>query len=291
MVEYFYHKLSHNGRVKCLRRIFMKKYLTIGEVSRIMGVGIKSLRYYDRLNILKPAYVDPENGYRYYTREQLPTVDLIILFIDLGIPLREFDRYTDGRGRVDLKALLKTGEASARRHIAALKGKLIKMERISRALENGELHRSEEHPYTRRIEARHALVAPWPAGKESAEAVAHIMTDLYFRSCEAGLTALYQSGVVYDYSGGKPERWLYLETLEKAVRPDFRLFPGQEYLCAMATAGDEPLAALKLDRAFTGTVIAEDQPLQGTDTAGCIEFQTCYEQSGGWYEKILEQRR
>lgn len=73
----------------------MKNYLTIGEVSRLKGVGIKSLRYYDRLGILTPAYVNPENGYRYYTREQLLKLDLILLFIELGIPLREFNRYTD----------------------------------------------------------------------------------------------------------------------------------------------------------------------------------------------------
>ena len=37
----------------------MKEYLTIGEVSKMKGVGIKSLRYYDRLGILKPAYINP----------------------------------------------------------------------------------------------------------------------------------------------------------------------------------------------------------------------------------------
>ena len=49
----------------------MKEYLTIGEVARIKKVSIKSLRYYEHIGILIPEKINPENGYRYYSREQL----------------------------------------------------------------------------------------------------------------------------------------------------------------------------------------------------------------------------
>ena len=47
----------------------MKKenLLSIGALSKQTGVHIKSLRYYDSLGILRPAYVDPCSGYRYYS--------------------------------------------------------------------------------------------------------------------------------------------------------------------------------------------------------------------------------
>ena len=38
----------------------------IGEFSRIVGVTIKALRYYDDIKLLSPAHVDEDNGYRYY---------------------------------------------------------------------------------------------------------------------------------------------------------------------------------------------------------------------------------
>lgn len=38
----------------------------IGEFSKIIGVTIKALRYYDEIKLLSPAYVNEENGYRYY---------------------------------------------------------------------------------------------------------------------------------------------------------------------------------------------------------------------------------
>ncbi|WP_272509083.1 MerR family DNA-binding transcriptional regulator [Clostridium ganghwense] len=45
----------------------MKEYFSIGETAKINNVSIQALRLYDRMGLLKPAYVDPENNYRYYT--------------------------------------------------------------------------------------------------------------------------------------------------------------------------------------------------------------------------------
>lgn len=68
----------------------MKKdnLLSIGALSKQTGVHIKSLRYYDSLGILRPAYVDPSSGYRYYSLQQIPVVDAIQLCVDLDIPLK-----------------------------------------------------------------------------------------------------------------------------------------------------------------------------------------------------------
>lgn len=51
--------------------------LTIGEFSNICKVSAKTLRYYDEIGLLSPIMVNPENGYRYYTVEQLETMLLI----------------------------------------------------------------------------------------------------------------------------------------------------------------------------------------------------------------------
>ncbi|MDO4542471.1 MAG: MerR family DNA-binding transcriptional regulator, partial [Bacillota bacterium] len=42
-----------------------KKEFSIGEVSRMCNISLKTLRYYDDLGILKPSRREP-NGYRYY---------------------------------------------------------------------------------------------------------------------------------------------------------------------------------------------------------------------------------
>ncbi|MDC2865818.1 MerR family transcriptional regulator [Bacillus sp. BP-3] len=44
---------------------------TITEFSRICKISTRMLRHYDQEKILKPAYVNPINGYRYYEQGQL----------------------------------------------------------------------------------------------------------------------------------------------------------------------------------------------------------------------------
>lgn len=45
--------------------------LSIGEFSKICGVSTKTLRYYDEIGLIHPDEINPENGYRYYSINQL----------------------------------------------------------------------------------------------------------------------------------------------------------------------------------------------------------------------------
>nr|MCR5544709.1 MerR family transcriptional regulator [Eubacterium sp.] len=45
--------------------------LSIGEFSNICKVSTKTLRYYAEIGLLEPGEVNPENGYRYYSIDQL----------------------------------------------------------------------------------------------------------------------------------------------------------------------------------------------------------------------------
>lgn len=50
--------------------------ISIGEFSKISNVTTKTLRYYDEINLIKPAVVK-DNGYRYYSIEQLKDILMI----------------------------------------------------------------------------------------------------------------------------------------------------------------------------------------------------------------------
>lgn len=79
--------------------------LLIGEVSKISQVSLRMLRYYDKNNIFKPKIINEENGYRYYTAEQLDDLYKIVELRDLGFSVAEIseliceenkDKYLDG---------------------------------------------------------------------------------------------------------------------------------------------------------------------------------------------------
>ena len=67
----------------------MQQYLSIGKMAELNRVSIPTLRLYDRTGLLKPAYVDPETGYRYYTLQQNARLDMIAYMKELGMSLAE----------------------------------------------------------------------------------------------------------------------------------------------------------------------------------------------------------
>lgn len=59
----------------------------IGEFSHIAQVSGRLLRYYEEIGLLSPAYSDPQTGYRYYSAEQLPRLNRILVLKELGLGL------------------------------------------------------------------------------------------------------------------------------------------------------------------------------------------------------------
>ena len=63
---------------------------TVNKLARISGVSPRTLRFYDEIGLLKPAYYG-ENHYRYYEEEQLLMLQQILFFREIGFPLREVE--------------------------------------------------------------------------------------------------------------------------------------------------------------------------------------------------------
>ena len=62
--------------------------MTVNEVSKLTGVSIRTLQYYDKIGLLHPAKYS-EAGYRLYDDAALETLQQILLFRELEFPLRE----------------------------------------------------------------------------------------------------------------------------------------------------------------------------------------------------------
>ncbi len=62
------------------------KMHTVKQLSRLSGVSVRTLHYYDQIALLRPARVGA-NGYRYYGRDELLRLQQILLHRELGLPL------------------------------------------------------------------------------------------------------------------------------------------------------------------------------------------------------------
>ena len=62
---------------------------SIGEVSRITGLTVKALRFYQEKGLLEPSRVDPSSGYRYYTERDISLAHTLRALRDLKLSLEE----------------------------------------------------------------------------------------------------------------------------------------------------------------------------------------------------------
>jgi DNA-binding transcriptional MerR regulator len=81
--------------------------LKIGAFSSLGHTSVKTLRFYDSVGLLRPAYVDRDSRYRYYSVEQLAQLRLILRLKAFGFSLREIRNAVEQPPDADgLRALL-----------------------------------------------------------------------------------------------------------------------------------------------------------------------------------------
>ena len=81
--------------------------LSIGQMSKACGVTIKTLRYYDRIGLLKAVKVDETTGYRYYSEEQIGTMLLIDRYKRYGFSLSDIQNLLEVGNQCELKRQLR----------------------------------------------------------------------------------------------------------------------------------------------------------------------------------------
>ena len=72
------------------------RYLTTGEFAKLTGVTKHTLFYYDKIQLFSPD-IKAENGYRFYSLEQLEAFDVIQILRELNMPLEEIKTYMNSR--------------------------------------------------------------------------------------------------------------------------------------------------------------------------------------------------
>ena len=62
--------------------------MLIKEFAELTGVSVRTLHYYDEIGLLKPAFVDEQNGYRDYDEKSLERMVEILFYRELDFPLK-----------------------------------------------------------------------------------------------------------------------------------------------------------------------------------------------------------
>jgi DNA-binding transcriptional MerR regulator len=98
----------------------MKQTMSIGTFSRLTGLTPKALRIYERRGLLRPAKVDPRNGYRYYEVRQLRQAEIVRLLRTLGLSINQMRDALESTSPKELNEILEAEKQRLMRQMRQL---------------------------------------------------------------------------------------------------------------------------------------------------------------------------
>jgi len=144
----------------------MKTLFKIGEIAELFRLNIKTLRYYDEIDLVKPEVVDPDTGYRYYSTGQFEQLNTIRYLRELDVPLSEIHDFLHNRETEKMEQILQTQIAQVeqkQRDLEIVKKKLRSRILLIQDAKSGKLN----VPQIRQISGRKALLLRYAMSPDS----------------------------------------------------------------------------------------------------------------------------
>ena len=103
--------------------------LKIGEFAWLSQITVETLRYYDRIGLLKPVHLDPFTGYRYYSLDQLARLNRILALKDLGLSLENIAEILEQKiSTSEIRAILELKQTELKEEIEDVQRRLARVE-------------------------------------------------------------------------------------------------------------------------------------------------------------------
>lgn len=174
----------------------MKKYYKIGEISKIKHVTIKALRFYDKVGLLKPAYVDQETGYRYYSSDQLFQVEMIMYLRRLNVSVADIKFLFEHSELPAWNETFEMLQTAMEEKLISLKQDVLKLRKFQEHISSIEKIQDLDGFYLRRMEERKILSVPCTSPPSSHEAVSQFQ-GMYQEIASENQVTTYQSGSLF----------------------------------------------------------------------------------------------
>lgn len=217
------------------------QYITIGKLSKITGIHIQSLRYYERIGALIPAYVDASSNYRYYSFSQIKVAEAIQYCVELGIPLKSFHTYlSEDKNQIDYEKLLSQGRELAEKKLQAIREKMQFFEAIGADMHHGEACEMDASLKCHLPSKTYLLTLYRGTQENSAFHTAII--DLLAQVRANGWQTSYDSGMLSRYTKNGAEHFAYVDVLQfdPSLAEDAKILtlPALAYSCKRVGRSD-----------------------------------------------------
>lgn len=136
----------------------MENLFSIGELSRYQNISKQTLIFYDKTGVFHPAYVDPSNGYRYYSASQLDELDTILILKKSGLSLQKIKELLSHYTTQSSLKVLKSQLGVIDRQMEELRLVHSRLSQRCAQLEGANLH--QEGPRVEKMEEQYVLTRP-----------------------------------------------------------------------------------------------------------------------------------
>ena len=177
----------------------MKNLFSIGEVSKQQNISRQTLIFYDKIGLFCPVYTDPDNGYRYYSANQLDYLDTICIMKKIGFSLEEIKihmkSYTIDHSIIALRKQL----AAIERQIEELQMIKSRVEHRCSQLEHAVSIRKNSDIVTIESVKKQYILVHEVRAPYSQEQVSIATKECFVRSFKEQLPVFFQSGAIVPY--------------------------------------------------------------------------------------------
>ncbi len=216
------------------KRRNMQDYFLISEFAKLRDININSLRYYEKLGLLRPAYIDEKTNYRYYLPEQISVLNKIILCVQLGIPLKEMAGMIDEDGNLQSQKLLEQGKLLAQKRIEEMQANLNYIEASLKSIEDNKKYADKQGIYPRYFKERTVITTEYfPKQSDVKKKMISEIAELYKTTQKNNFFPQLPAGQIVDVDpSGTMQYRCFFEVLNVTKNlPQLLTLPAGTYSC------------------------------------------------------------
>lgn len=220
----------------------VKNLYSIGEVSEIKEVTIKALRYYHKVGILIPAYIDKETGYRYYSIEQFVHIDIIKGCRALGTSIAELQEIFKERNTDKLLDFLQDKKKEAQENINRMREVINNIDILSLSVQGSKDIAKNDEVVEKFFEERYIIVTPCEEVGSLKELIYYSNLEklIHHRKVECSM----DRGIIYEVDSNGDTKPIYvfngIKNCNNLISDEFiKVLPRGQYITLSYTKENE----------------------------------------------------
>lgn len=206
----------------------MNNLFSIGELSKHQNISRQTLIFYDKIGLFKPAYIDPNNGYRYYNISQLDYLDTICIMKKIGFSLNEIKTHMQNYNLESSVIAMRKQLSAIDRQIHSLQLIKSRVEHRCQQLEHSASYNKDIKVYIENIDKQYILLEKIDA-PYGLEQTSIATKKCFVKAFKKQLPIFFQSAVIVPLKNIKKE--IYTEAdyaflpIEKCKNKDILELP------------------------------------------------------------------